>query len=77
MPQLRERVSGLSWRGAGLADRALEVCAAASAAICDRRLLAGSLLGPLVGRELQRTLKRVDGHAAMAIVLASPEFQRR
>ena len=43
----------------------------------DGLSFAGSLLGPLVGRELQRTLKRVDGHAAMAIVLASPEFQRR
>ena len=43
----------------------------------DGLRLARNLLGPLVGRELERTLKHVDGHAAMAIVLASPEFQRR
>ncbi len=38
---------------------------------------ARSLFGPLLSGKLARSLEDVDAHTGMALVLASPEFQRR
>jgi len=50
---------------------------AARASSQDPLEWAGSLLGPTLSEELARSLADVDEHTGMALVLASPEFQRR
>lgn len=51
--------------------------AAARAEPREASAWARSLLGPLVGRGLDSALTRNDDKTGMALVLASPEFQRR
>jgi uncharacterized protein (DUF1800 family) len=50
---------------------------AARATSRDAAAWAQSLLGPLIGRGLDSALTRHDDKTGMALVLASPEFQRR